>query len=123
MVFRATSTGLLFIAGQITGVLMIVLYPKTAKAVSPGSYEYNIQTCTLGSSEPSNNTSPASTTTAPQDRTLSVYDYRYPLYFQTLLFFFTSVGFVWTFKCAYLRLRSERKKLAEQILHSATTDN
>ena len=99
----------MFIAGQIVGIVMIVLYPILAKKVEPDTYVYNhIQTCVATNST-------ASTTTAD----LSVLEFMNPLYGQTIVFAVMSVFFTVLFKCAYLRLLSERKKEAEKIMQSA----
>ena len=123
---EATSTGLLFIAGQIVGVVMILFYPKLATPIDSNSYVYNsIQTCTASGSS-LNATTPAmstTTTTSPASPQLTVLDFRNPLYGQTFILVFISVTFTLFFKCAYLRLRSEREKLAEQILNSARTSS
>ena len=113
---EATSTGLLFIAGQLVGIVMIVSYPKIATVVEPNTYTYDhIQTCTSTSSSINATT----TTTMSNAVDLTVLDYTYPLYAQTIVFFLITVCFTKFFKCAYLRLRSEREKLAEKILNSA----
>jgi len=110
---EATSTGLLFIAGQIVGIVMIILYPMLAKKVEPDTYIYNhIQTCVA-----------ANSTTAAGAADLSVLEFMNPLYGQTILFALMSVFFTVFFKCAYLRLLSERKKEAEKIMQSARSAN
>jgi FLVCR family MFS transporter 7 len=105
---EATSTGLLFIGGQVVGIAMILAYPKTATQLPPDSYVYNnVQTCTTGNK---------TTTTS----SLVVLDYTYEVYFQTLLQVAVAIIFIIFFKCAYLRLRSEREKRAEKILNSSS---
>lgn len=114
---EATSTGLLFIAGQVVGIFMIVFYPKTASSIDSNSYVYNfVQTCTN-----SNSTNPGNLTLASDlvKTSLSVLDYKYPLYGQCIVQVVISILFTIFFKCSYLRLRSEREKLAEKILNSA----
>ena len=70
---EATSTGLLFIAGQLVGIIMIVAYPAVAPVISENSYIYtNIQTC-INTNSTSNSTS----------NSLNVVDYQYPIYGQT----------------------------------------
>merc|ERR1712127_780256 len=116
---EATSTGLLFIAGQIVGIFTIVLYPAAATEIERGTYIYeNIQTCTASSTMP--NTTMITTTKSSSN--LKVLDYKNPLYFQTILIAVMSIGFTCFFKCAYLRLRSEREKQAERILRLATDE-
>lgn len=113
---EATSTGILFMAGQVTGILMIVFYPITAVRLDPDSYQYQyVQTCL--SSGGSNSSTTSSTTASPQS--LSVLDFTYEMYFQALCQVVVTIIFIIFFKCAYLRLRSEREKLAEKILNSA----
>ena len=113
---EATSTGLLFIAGQIVGIIMIIGYPKMAQQIESNTYVYNyIQTCT---SNDNNSNSTTSTTTKSSSVDLTVLDYKYPLYAQAIAFFLITIFFTKFFKCAYLRLRSEREKLAEKILNS-----
>lgn len=105
---EATSTGLLFMSGQFTGILMIILYPKTAVKLDPASYEYNfVQTCASvnGTSDTTDN--------------LTVLDFKYQIYFQTACQVFVTLVFIVFFKCAYLRLRSERERLAEKILNTS----
>lgn len=119
---EATTTGLLFIAGQVVGIVMIAGYPKMATPISMDSYVYqSVQTCT--SRSPADNstttTTTAMSTTTPSAASLTVLDFKYPLYGQTLLLVVVSLFFTLFFKCAYLRLRSEREKLAEKILNSA----
>ena len=115
---EATSTGLLFIAGQIFGIIMIIGYPKLATRVDKDSYIYNsVQTC-LKSSNAS-----FTTTSASSVSDLSVLDFKVPLFSQSILLTIIAVLFIVFFKCAYLRLRSEREKLAEQILNSARALN
>jgi MFS transporter, FLVCR family, MFS-domain-containing protein 7 len=117
---EATSTGLLMIAGQIFGIVMILAYPKLAKQVDFNSYDFRIlQTCT-DTSVPSNASFSSTTTTIKTTTSseLAVLDYTYPLYGQTAMLVLFSLIFVLFFKCAYLRLRSEREKLAEKILNS-----
>lgn len=113
---EATSTGLLFIAGQLVGIGMIVGYPKMAQQVQSDSFTYKfVQKCTSNS----NNFNSSTTTTSSNTVDLTVLDYKYPLYAQTIVFFVITIFFTKFFKCAYLRLRSEREKLAEKILNSA----
>jgi len=116
---EATSTGLLFIAGQVFGIIMIIGYPKLAKIVDKDSYVYNsVQTCLSTNSNSSLTTTAASSVSA-----LSVLDFKIPLFGQALLLTIIAILFIIFFKCAYLRLRSEREKLAEQILNSARVLN
>ena len=116
---EATSTGLLFIAGQVFGIIMIIGYPKLAKIVDQDSYVYNsVQTCLSTNSNSSLTTTAASSVSA-----LSVLDFKIPLFGQALLLTIIAILFIIFFKCAYLRLRSEREKLAEQILNSARVLN
>jgi MFS transporter, FLVCR family, MFS-domain-containing protein 7 len=116
---EATSTGLLFIAGQVFGIIMIICYPKLAKIVDKDSYVYNsVQTCLNTNSNSSLTTTAASSVSA-----LSVLDFKIPLFGQALLLTIIAILFIIFFKCAYLRLRSEREKLAEQILNSARVLN
>lgn len=106
---EATTTGLLFIAGQVVGIFMILTYPSVASDVAADSYTYtNIQTC-LNLNSTSNGTSSS----------LNVVDYQYPIYGQTGLFVIVAIIFTVFFKCPYLRLRTERERLAEEILNSA----
>jgi FLVCR family MFS transporter 7 len=114
---EATSTGLLFITGQLVGLVMIVVYPKAADSISTDSYVYNfVQTC----NKPANaGNSTTSTTTSAPIANLSVLDYKLPLYFQCFFQVVITIVFIVFFKCAYLRLRSEREKFAERILSSA----
>lgn len=115
---EATSTGLLFIAGQIVGIIMIVVYPKAARVIQTDSYIYNsVQSCT--SNAPTTN---HTITTTASSIYLSVLDYKYPLYSQAILFAIMSIGFTIFFKCAYLRLRSEREKEVERIMRSAANN-
>ena len=118
---EATTTGLLFIAGQIVGIAMIAGYPKMATPISMDSYVYqSVQTCTSRTpADNSTTTTAAMSTTTPSTASLTVLDFKYPLYGQTLLLVAVSLFFTLFFKCAYLRLRSEREKLAEKILNSA----
>ena len=105
---EATSTGLLFIAGQIFGIGLILVYPRMASTVQPNSYIYDkVQTCIQVNA------------TLVSDSNLSVLDFKYPLYGQCVLQCLIAIFFVIFFKCSYLRLRSEREKLAEKILNSA----
>ena len=116
---EATSTGLLFIAGQVFGIVMILFYPKLAKNVDKDSYVFNsIQTCLN-----SNSNSSFTTTASSGVSQLSVLDFKIPLFGQALLLTIIAILFIIFFKCAYLRLRSEREKLAEQILNSARALN
>ena len=120
---EATSTGLLFIAGQLVGIVLILIYPNVATKIEPDSFVYNsIQTCVTTVNPPVNATTPFATTTESSIY-LAVLDYSYPLYFQTVVSVISALGFVVFFKCAYLRLRSEQEKLAERILKSATFSN
>ena len=113
---EATSTGLLFIGGQIFGIIMIILYPKVSTKLDPNSYAYiSVQKC--GSSDTFSNSTMSTTTSSPDS--LDVLDFKIPLFSQTILLNVISLFFIVFFKCAYLRLRSEREKLAEQILNSA----
>lgn len=115
---EATSTGILFMGGQIVGILMILLYPATATRVDPNSYEYlYVQTCQSTNGTSWNSTT--TTTAAPSSSSLAVLDFRYQMYFQAVVQVAITIVFVIFFKCAYLRLRSEREKLAEKILNSA----
>lgn len=99
---------------------MILLYPIAAERIDESSYIYNsIQKCSAAD-QPMNKTM---ITTAANTISLQVLDYQNPLYFQTIFFVLASIGFTWFFKCSYLRLRSEREKLAEQIMRSAATNN
>jgi hypothetical protein len=108
------STGLLFISGQIVGIIMIIFYPKLSIPIQPNTYIYDsIQTCT------NNSNNNGSTTNSSNLVKLTVLDFSYPLYGQTIVFFIITIFFIRFFKCAYLRLRSEREKLAEKILNSA----
>ena len=101
---EATATGLLNIGGQLVGMIMILTYPKIAPKVSEDSYVYtNIQTCLNSNSTVS----------------LTVLDYKYPLYGQTLFLCIISILFTTFFKCPYLRIKTERERLTEQILNSA----
>ncbi|RMZ96772.1 major facilitator superfamily domain-containing 7, partial [Brachionus plicatilis] len=87
---EAVSTGLLFIAGQVFGIVFILVYPGLAKNVPKDSFIYdNIQTCTKVNV----------TGYLVNESRLSVLDFNYPL-------------------CSYLRLRSEQEKIAEQIFNS-----
>lgn len=106
---EAVSTGLLFIAGQIFGIVLILLYPNIAKDVPINSFVYeSVQTCTK-----------LNVTWQSKDKsTLSVLDYSYPLYGQCILQCFIAILFTIFFKCSYLRLKSEQKKIAEQIFSS-----
>jgi MFS transporter, FLVCR family, MFS-domain-containing protein 7 len=114
---EATSTGLLMIGGQIVGIVMILVYPKLAQQLDPNSYDFRmLQTCT-DSSVPSNS-STTTTIITTTSSVLAVLDYTYPLYGQTATLALLSLVFVLFFKCAYLRLRKEREKLAEKILNS-----
>ncbi len=125
-VLRATSTGLLFIAGQVVGIVMILVYPNLAEKIEPDSFVYNsIQTCTTSPSPVFNGTTttPSLITTTESSIYLSVLDYKYPLYFQTVLSVVSSILFTIFFKCGYLRLRHEQEKLAEQIIKSASLSN
>jgi FLVCR family MFS transporter 7 len=113
---EATSTGLLFIGGQIFGIIMIILYPKVSTKLDPNSYTYiSVQKC--GTSDTFSNSTMSTTTASPDS--LDVLDFKIPLFSQTILLNVISLFFIMFFKCAYLRLRSEREKLAEQILNSA----
>ena len=117
---EATTTGLLFIAGQIVGIVMIAGYPKLATPISMDSYVYqSVQTCTSRTPGGNSTTTTPFSTTTPSAASLTVLDFKYPLYGQTLLLVGISLFFSLFFKCAYLRLRSEREKLAEKILSSA----
>ena len=112
---EATSTGLLFIAGQIVGIAMILAYPKIAKDIPKDTYIYDIiQTCTINP-----NSANSTTSTPSSSSTLSVLDFTYPIYGQTILLVLIAIGFIIFFKCAYLRLRSEREKMAQRILDEA----
>ena len=104
---EATATGLLLIGGQLVGIIMILAYPAVAPQVSKDSFTYtNIQTCITANST-LNTTS------------LTVVDYKYPLYGQTSLFFVITIVFTIFYKCPYLRLRMENERLTEKILNSA----
>ena len=106
---EATATGLLNIAGQLVGIIMILAYPKIAPKVPEDSYTYtNIQTCLN-----SNSTSNSSVSS------LTVIDYKYTLYGQTIFFSIISILFTIFYKCPYLRIKTERERLTEQILNSA----
>ncbi|CAF0870715.1 unnamed protein product [Brachionus calyciflorus] len=106
---EATSTGLLFIAGQIFGIVLILFYPKMANKVEPDSFIYDkIQTCVQ-----------LNRTYFSEESVLNVLDFKYPLYGQCVLQCLIAIFFTIFFKCSYLRLRSEREKLAERILSSA----
>jgi hypothetical protein len=99
--------------------IMIIGYPKLAKIVDKDSYVYNsVQTCLSTNSNSSLTTTAASSVSA-----LSVLDFKIPLFGQALLLTIIAILFIIFFKCAYLRLRSEREKLAEQILNSARVLN
>ena len=98
---------------------MILIYPKAAEKIDENSYIYNsIQKCST-IDQPTNNTVTSTTGAAY----LQVLDFQNPLYFQTLFFVVLSIGFTCFFKCGYLRLRSEREKIAEKIMRSAATTN
>ena len=98
---------------------MIVCYPKLATPIKPNTYIYDsIQTCT-NSNTNTNSTSTTTTSTSSSQANLTVLDFTYPLYGQAIAFFLISIFFTKFFKCADLRLRSEREKLAEKILNSA----
>jgi FLVCR family MFS transporter 7 len=113
---EATSTGLLFLAGQVFGIAVIVGNPKIAKKIDSDSYIYNnVQTCTSTSWVPIN-----STTIRPPSNQLVVLDFNTPLFIQTIVFVFIAIFFTLFFKCSYLRLRSEREKQVEQILNSVS---
>ena len=121
---EATTTGLLFISGQIVGILMILIYPQTALKLDPNSYQYqNVQTCQNTNSSDVTTTmtmmTTMITTSKPATSRLDVLDFTYEMYFQAGAQVFVSILFILFFKCAYLRLRSEREKLAEKILNSA----
>ena len=89
--------------------MMILVYPKIAPQVPEDSYTYtNIQTC-LNSNSAFNDSS----------NSLSVVDYKFPIYGQTSLFFLVSFLFTIFFKCPYLRIKMESERLTEQILNSA----
>lgn len=104
-----TSTGLLFIAGQIFGIVMILAYPRAAREVSPNSNTYvNIQQCTTNNSTMNAN--------------LTVLDYTNPLYFQACCMVFIALVFTLFFKCPYLRLRTEQERIAERILNSPSNE-
>jgi FLVCR family MFS transporter 7 len=106
---EATTTGLLFIAGQLVGIIMILTYPAISPVISENSYIYtNIQTC-ISKNSTSNSTS----------NSLNVVDYQYPVYAQTAFSAIIAIIFTIFFKCPYLRLRTERERLAEEILNSA----
>ncbi len=114
---EATSTGLLFITGQLVGLIMIVVYPKASVSISSDSYVYNyVQTCNKQSHAGNSTTT---TSTAAPIANLSVLDYKIPLYFQCFFQVVITIVFIVFFKCAYLRLRSEREKFAERILSTA----
>ena len=105
---EATTTGLLFIAGQVVGIIMILGYPALAPEVPKDSYTYtNVQTCI------------SANTTSNSTASLNVVNYQYPLYGQTGLFVIVAIIFTLFFKCPYLRLRTERERLAEEILNSS----
>jgi FLVCR family MFS transporter 7 len=113
---EATSTGLLFIMGQLVGFVMIILYPKTAEKISPDSFVYNnVQKCVKINSGSNSTTT---TSQAPIIGDLAAFDFKYPLYGQCLFQCAITLIFVIFFKCAYLRLRSEKEKEAERILNS-----
>lgn len=118
---EATSTGILFMGGQVVGILMIIIYPKTATKLETDSFEYQfVQTCL--SHNGTNSSSSSTTTTAAAvslTSDLNVLDFKYQMYFQSVFQVAVAIVFVIFFKCAYLRLRSEREKLAEKILNSA----
>lgn len=120
---EATTTGILFMGGQIVGILMILLYPLTAKRVEPDSYVYlYVQTCQ--STNGNATTTPATTTTTTTEKSftssdLNVLDFTNQMYFQSISQVVIAIVFILFFKCAYLRVRSEREKLAEKILNSA----
>lgn len=108
---EATTTGLLFIGGQAVGIVMILAYPYAAAEIPKDSFIYtNVQKCIT-----TNSTSIISS--------LTVADYKYPLYAQTIIFVLIAIIFTIFFKCPYLRLRTEREKLAEEILNSSRQPN
>lgn len=99
---------------------MIICYPKIATPIKPNTYIYDsIQTCTNSNTNTNSSLTTTTTTTSSSQVNLTVLDYTYPLYGQAIAFFLISIFFTKFFKCAYLRLRSEREKLAEKILNSA----
>ena len=93
---ESTSTGLLFITGQLTGIIMILTYPLLAQQIKPDSNTYlTIQTCTpLNSTQTSSN--------------LDVLDYKIPLFGQIGLLLLVAVLFNIFFKCRNQRLNSEK---------------
>jgi hypothetical protein len=98
-------SGLLFMLGQLFGILMIVLYPYFGTKIEPDTYVYNtIQKCN----------------TANSSDTLAVIDYDNPLYFQSGSFVLVSIFFIVFYKCPYSRLKIEREKLVEEILNTTT---
>jgi MFS transporter, FLVCR family, MFS-domain-containing protein 7 len=115
---EATSTGLLFIAGQLVGIALIVIYPSMATDVDKNSYVYQyVQTC-----DPVDHGSifsNATTTLSPSAQILQIVDYKNPLYAQTALYVVVAIFFIIFFKCPYLRLKMEQEHKAEQILNSA----
>ena len=95
-----TATGLLFIAGQIFGIAMIEGSTAIAKPVDTGSANI-VQKCTMATSDAG---------------ALKAQDFTLPLYIQTSVIVAVTFVFIVQFKCSYLRLQSENKKLAEQII-------
>ena len=94
---EATSSGFLFIGGQLIGFIMILVYPEASGNVSITSYTYtNIQTCTNANST--------------LDNDLSVLDYKYPLIAQASILTLVSIIFTIFFKCPYLRLAIEQER-------------
>ena len=126
---EATSTGILFMSGQVVGILMIVIYPKTAIKLEPSSYEYEfVQTCLSKNGTNSSTTTTKSglfttsaflLSTSTSSSNLNVLDFKYQMYFQSAFQVTAAIIFIAFFKCAYLRLRSEKEKMAEKILNSA----
>ncbi|CAD5119094.1 DgyrCDS7739 [Dimorphilus gyrociliatus] len=103
-VAEGTSSGLLFIAGQVIGVVMLLVSQAMASA-SPVSTPY--QQCEAVS----------------QKYGVEPYDYTYALLFMAIILSLCTLSLVSFFRCTYRRLKAEEELAAENILQSAVHRN
>lgn len=101
---ESTSTGLLFISGQLFGILLIELYPRLAAQVKADSFVFkSVQTCVHLNS------------TSVADNVHQVLDYKVPMFSQLGLLIVVSAAFIVFFKCPNLRFNAEKASSNEQI--------
>lgn len=103
-VSEGTSSGILFIMGQIIGVVMLLVSQAIASA-SPVNTEY--QRCEQ----------------AKQKYGVEPYDYTYALLFMAIIISLCTISMVSFFRCTYRRLKAEEELVAENILRSTVHRN